>query len=100
MIIAAIADIHGNLPALNAVLRDMPPVDAILCAGDMTGYYPYPNEVCDRVRESGAFTVRGNHDAYVLGELRPAEDKPGYRTQWIRDSLTPANRSWLRGLPV
>jgi len=101
MIIGVIADIHGNLPALEAVLGNMPPVDALFCAGDLTGYYPYPNEVCEWARTSGAFVVRGNHDAYVLGQLNPDPAKvAAYRTGWIRERMEARHLKWLRSLPV
>jgi predicted phosphodiesterase len=40
MRIGLISDIHANLPALEAVLDDMPPIDDIICAGDVVGYNP------------------------------------------------------------
>jgi protein phosphatase len=42
--IAVLSDIHGNLPALQAVLEDIRAVDAVLCCGDLVGYYPDINE--------------------------------------------------------
>ena len=101
MRVALLADIHGNAPALDAVLCSLPPVDAILCAGDLVGYYPDANEVCDRVRREGFSVIRGNHDAYVLGVLMPDPEKAElYRTDWTRGQLTPENRAWLAALPV
>ncbi len=64
--IAVISDIHGNLPALLAVKKDMPPVEAVLCAGDLVGYYPYPNEVIQEIKMMKAWCIRGNHDRAVL----------------------------------
>ena len=50
MRIALISDIHANLPALEAVLDDMLPVDDdIICAGDIVGYNPWPRECLERV---------------------------------------------------
>ena len=46
MKIGIVADIHANLPALQAVFADMPPVDLLICCGDVVGYYPDVNEVC------------------------------------------------------
>jgi putative phosphoesterase len=101
MKIGLIADIHGNIAALEAVLTDMPPVDAVLCAGDVVGYYPYPDQVCDRLRQLGAWVVRGNHDAYVTGQL-PFDPEKGcaYRTAWTRENLEPGHLAWLKALPV
>lgn len=52
MKIALISDIHSNLPALKAVLNAID-VDQILCAGDIVGYHPFPNEVIKLVKEHG-----------------------------------------------
>lgn len=101
VIIGAITDIHGNLAALEAIIRQMPPVDVTVCAGDIAGYYPDANQVCKLVRGFGALVVRGNHDAYVTGELEPDAAKvAGYRTAWVRESLEPEHRKWLNALPV
>ncbi len=76
MKVALMADIHANLPALKAVMDDLPEVDSIVCLGDVVGYYADPNEVCDLLQKYKIPTVRGNHDAYVVGhadsESRPA----------------------------
>jgi Icc-related predicted phosphoesterase len=52
MRIAVFSDIHGNLPALEAVLADIhrQSVDAVYCLGDLVGYAPFPNEVTERIR--------------------------------------------------
>ncbi len=65
MRIGLISDIHANLPALEAVLDDMPPVDDIVCAGDVVGYNPWPAECLKRVREVASVSVQGNHDRTV-----------------------------------
>jgi predicted phosphodiesterase len=60
---AVISDIHGNLDALEAVLRDVPEeVETIYCLGDVIGYGANPNECCDIVRELGIPTISGNRD--------------------------------------
>jgi putative phosphoesterase len=99
MRVALISDIHANLEALTTVLDDLPPVDRIVCCGDLVGYYDRPNEVCALVRDRGIATIRGNHDAYVIGALVPnAEKRPFYRTDWTRDVLAGDHRQWLEGL--
>ncbi len=101
MRIGCFADIHSNLPALQAVLGSMPKVDMLVCAGDVVGYYRDPNEVCQIIRETGVHVVRGNHDAYVTGDLIPnRERQPLYRSEWTRRQLTDRNFNWLRCLPV
>ncbi len=63
MRVAALSDIHGNLPALDAVLADveLEDVDAIVVPGDSVSG-PWPAEVFDRLEAVGARIVRGNAD--------------------------------------
>ena len=65
---AIISDIHSNLPALQIVLEQIEKegVDRILCAGDIVGYGPYPNEVIERLKKIELTTILGNHDRAVL----------------------------------
>ena len=64
MTIAFFSDVHGNLPALEAVLADMAQrrPDMIFCLGDLVGYAPWPNEVVNGVRRRGIPTLAGNYD--------------------------------------
>ena len=101
MRVALLSDIHANLPAFHAVLDDLPQVDSVVCLGDVVGYYADPNEVCDLLIKRQIVTIRGNHDAYVLGELTPRANRDAaYRTSWTREILTPKNVTWLRSLPT
>ncbi|HEX9448920.1 MAG TPA: metallophosphoesterase family protein [Dongiaceae bacterium] len=101
MLIGLISDLHANLPALDAVLADMPAVDQLICVGDIVGYYAEPNEVCERLQSLDVLVIRGNHDAYVIGALEPStERRAAYRTDWTRDEMTAANLAWLRSLPL
>jgi len=65
---AVISDIHGNLPALEAVLPqiDAERPDVIWCLGDLVGYGPWPNEVTAIVRERADLCLVGNHDLVAL----------------------------------
>ena len=65
MKIGLISDVHSNRVALETVLEDMPPVDELLCAGDVVGYNPWPADCVDELRERDVPTVMGNHDAAV-----------------------------------
>ena len=71
MRIAVISDIHANLPALKAVLRDIREqgADEIYCLGDLVGYGPNPREVVDLAMKRFRFTLRGNHDAVSYTHL-------------------------------
>jgi predicted phosphodiesterase len=65
---ALIADIHANLPALNAVLDDIgrrTDVGATYHLGDLVGYAPWPNEVVTLLRERQVPGIAGNYDSTV-----------------------------------
>lgn len=102
--LALISDVHANLPALEAALAAIERVvagAAVICAGDVVGYYMEPNEVCELLRERGVWCIRGNHDAYVLGLLPyPLQREATYRVVWTRERLTGENARWLAGLPT
>ena len=94
------ADIHGNLPALEAVIDTMPPVDQLVCLGDMVGYNPWPRECVDLVRDVADIILQGNHDrvvddpsAYSHNEMAQA----GIR--YAHEELSREDRNWLRSLP-
>jgi putative phosphoesterase len=65
--VAAISDIHGNLPALEAVLAEieLESVDGIVVVGDIVSG-PWPAEVFDLIANAGALVVRGNADRLTL----------------------------------
>jgi putative phosphoesterase len=107
---AIISDIHGNLPALEAVLEDIASlgVEEIYHLGDLVGYNPFPDEVATRVKELGLPGVVGNYDLAVaadaadpIGEyLNPAISemaKEIYR--WTRARLSDATTEYLLTLP-
>lgn len=101
MRVALISDIHANRDALEVVLGQISGVDLTLCCGDIVGYYDKPNEVCSMLREGGVRCIRGNHDAYVIGDLVPDETRrTAYRTDWTRQVLEKDHLDWLSGLPI
>ena len=51
MQVDVISDIHTNRVPLDAVFEDMPPVEGVVCAGDVVGYNPWPGDCIDRVRD-------------------------------------------------
>src|SRR5205809_8105026 len=69
MRLAVLADVHSNLPALQAVLADVDRIgpDGIWVAGDLVGYNPWPNEVLEILRERHVRAIRGNHDRGAIG---------------------------------
>jgi predicted phosphodiesterase len=69
--IAVLSDVHGNLHALEAVLKSITAdgPDALWCLGDHVGYGPQPNPCCTLVAERAEVCLIGNHDLGVLGRL-------------------------------
>ena len=65
---AVLADIHGNLPALEAVLEDLAAFhpDGILVAGDHANAGPFPRETLDALRNANGLLIRGNHEDYLV----------------------------------
>ena len=65
--ITIFGDIHGNLPALEAVFQDIAArrLDNLYCLGDLVGYGTFPNDVVQFVRERGIPTLMGNYDQGV-----------------------------------
>lgn len=87
MRIAALHDVHGNLPALEAVLAEVDEVgvDAIVCGGDVAAG-PMPAACVARLREVGAHFLRGNADRE--------------HSEWLRTQLSSAERDFLSALPT
>ena len=97
--IAVIADIHGNLPALEAVLADTErrAVDRVINLGDCVSGPLWPREVCEMLMSRDDLTVRGNHDRWVAG-ANPA--RMGASDQYAHAQLNQDHRSWLAALPT
>ncbi|HYW50434.1 MAG TPA: metallophosphoesterase family protein [Gemmatimonadaceae bacterium] len=65
---ALISDVHGNLPALDAVLADIDArgdTDVTMHLGDLVGYGAHPNEVVERLQQRGIAGIAGNYDSTV-----------------------------------
>ena len=99
-----ISDIHGNLPALRVALAELERqgIDALLCAGDVIGYGPWPNECVTEIAAAGAICVAGNHDLVVVDRLPDAtmSTHAGLILEWTRTVLDPGSISYLRALPL
>jgi predicted phosphodiesterase len=99
--IAIIADIHGNLVALEAVLRSIESdrVDDIICLGDVAATGPHPHEVVQRLQALGCRCVMGNADAELLETIPDVTaDEPRWLAidRWCADLLTDDDRAYLR----
>lgn len=101
MRLALLADVHANLPALQAVLKDVDAVgvDQIWVAGDLVGYNPWPNEVLQTLRERRVRAIRGNHDrAALTGDTSWFNELAADAIRWTRIVLTPASVGYLKSL--
>src|SRR5688572_19222376 len=102
MRVAALYDVHGNLPALEAVLeeleREQP--DAIVVGGDMVSG-PIPRETLERLRSlDRAHFLRGNADRGVVAIRRgEAEPRLGLNDKWIAEQLSNEQIDFLAALP-
>ncbi len=95
------SDIHSNLAAFKAVLKDMPKVDEVICVGDIVGYAAEPNEVVKLVRSKGIKSVMGNHDyAAVTRDVGDLNDRAASAVTWTAGKLTRENRDYLASLPT
>lgn len=99
---AILADIHGNLDALQVVLDDCKKqqVTHYACLGDVVGYNANPKECLDIIRSMGMPCVKGNHDEYCSTEehLEGFNPAAAEAVNWTRKQLTEDDRQWLRDL--
>jgi putative phosphoesterase len=118
MRLGVISDVHANRVALEAVMGDLPPVDALVNAGDVVGYNPWPAACVAAMRgerpdlvdpslcvdvngEPSVPTVMGNHDRAVANDA-------GFRfnamasagVEYARTELDEAGIAWLAALPA
>jgi len=99
VLVGIVSDIHSNLPALRAVLSDMKTrrVSRILCAGDMVGYYTFPNEVVELAEKAGIHSIAGNHEqAIISGDHSNLNELASLTARWTAGQLTPASLERLR----
>jgi len=97
--IAVIADIHGNLPALEAAFADIErrQVDRTVNLGDCVSGPLWPREVCDLLVSTAHLTIRGNHDRQVAeGDFA----RMGASDRFAYSKLDQNHRSWLAALPA
>ena len=98
MRIAAISDIHGNLPALEAVLADIAAqrVDAIVNLGDILSGPLWAAATAERLMALSLPTIAGNHERQLLSLPR---ERMSAADAHAAAELQPAQRAWLAGLP-
>ncbi|MGB9986962.1 metallophosphoesterase family protein [Salarchaeum japonicum] len=100
MRVGVISDVHANRVALDAVFEDMPDVDALVCAGDVIGYNPWPAACVDALRERDVPTVMGNHDRKIVtGSNFHGNGMASAGITHAKRELTDDQAEWVRGLP-
>lgn len=100
---AILSDIHGNLPALRAVLADTEGrADGVLCLGDTVGYGADPAPCVDLVAARAAAVVGGNHEHAVAGllDLDWFNRHARAAAEWTQGQLDDDHRAYLGRLPL
>jgi len=109
MLIALLSDLHGNLPALKAAVVEARTRGAIqiICAGDIVGHGPFPNEVCEYLKTNEIRSISGNYDIKVLDVIKcgkssveSLQKKKRELVMWTAKHLGKPAQRFLRGLPV
>lgn len=102
MRILVISDVHGNYPALEAVLASAITVDAVWCLGDLVGYGPFPNECIERIATLPNLTcILGNHDAAVVDsqDIDRFNSEASHIIYWTKRVISRENQEFLAKLP-
>jgi len=96
---AIISDIHSNLEAFEAVLKDIDAqgVDEIYCLGDLVGYGPNPIEVTDLVMKRVTKCLLGNHDQAALFDPEGFNVSAEQAIYWTREQLESGNDAKAAG---
>jgi putative phosphoesterase len=108
--VAVVTDIHANLPALEAALARVGElgIERVYCGGDLVGYGPHPNEVCDLIAERDIPTIYGNYDYAIARDLEDCgcayqtqhDRKLGQRSvEWTLARTDPRSKDFMRRLP-
>jgi predicted phosphodiesterase len=102
MRIALLSDVHGNLPAFEAVLADADAAGAeqVWCLGDLVGYGAQPDGCVELARERCELCLAGNHDLVVTGGIDIADfsSSAAAAAQWTREHIGAEALDFLRGL--
>lgn len=105
MRIGVLADVHGNLTALQAIIRDLKKqgIDEYIIAGDLIADCAQPNEVLSFIQSLKATVIKGNREDYVLKFLNGEHEEWNQYEQmasvtWTAKTLTKENIEYLKGL--
>lgn len=97
--LAILSDIHGNLTALQAVIKDALDrgCNRFLSLGDVVGYYAQPGECIDLLKEHGVINILGNHDSYLVNDSNcPRSQRVSAIIDHHKRIVTAEQLDWLR----
>ncbi|MGG5210015.1 metallophosphoesterase family protein [Chryseobacterium sp. MIQD13] len=108
--IAVFSDVHGNLPAFNAVLGDIEKrgIQQKFCLGDLVDFAPWGNEVIEKIRNLNIPCLMGNHDERIAFDIPviplPKHSQEETNARFIaidhsKENITKANKRFLSELP-
>jgi predicted phosphodiesterase len=102
MRIALLSDVHGNLPAFEAVLGDVEEqsVEEVWCLGDLVGYGAQPDDCVQLARDRCDLSLAGNHDLVVTGDI-PISDfssSAAAAARWTQETIGEETMAYLKGL--
>jgi predicted phosphodiesterase len=98
---AVLADVHGNLEALEAVLAAVKGVDDYLLLGDTVGYGADPEACLSALRRLGPIAIAGNHDKAVTDDidLELFSGELLNNLMWSKKQISTENMMFLREMP-
>ena len=106
MRLAIVSDVHGNLPALNAVIEDAERegADQYIFAGDYCLSNPWPDECITRIKNlDHKYSIRGNEEVYIENLIGKDQstwtDGQMQISYWCYQKISPENRDYMLALP-
>lgn len=102
--VAVISDIHGNIVALNEIIKDAKnrKVDRFIASGDLVNELPFGNEVIDKLKEINALAIKGNKELYFIEyeeEKYNWENIQFKNSVFMYEAMTKENMDYIRKLP-
>jgi predicted phosphodiesterase len=102
--LAVLADIHGNLPALQAIIKDMADfkVDHVIALGDNISWGPFSTQVMEEIANRNWAVIRGNHELYMLDYLTPRapDNWRHYKLpRWLNETIPTYWKNVIAALP-
>lgn len=96
--LGVISDVHGNYPALKAVLEQMDKLgcNEIVSLGDVCGYYCMINECIEELKKRGIVNILGNHDFYIAKNQKCGRSySANICLDYQRKIIKPENYTWI-----